>query len=70
MPAQVVDCRSYAFIDLDLFDAWIALDINDSIALEQIVVELLRAANIEDGVSVAIKLTDFFKRQPGRGILS
>ena len=60
MSFQVVDCRSYVFVDLDLFDPWIAFDVNDPIALEQIVIEFLRAANVQNRVGLAIKLTDLF----------
>ena len=66
---QVVDCRSYVFVDLDLFNARIAFDVNDPIALEQVVIEFLRAADVQDGVGFAIKLPDFFERQPDCWIL-
>src|SRR5205823_9429926 len=61
----IVDCRSFALIDLDLFDARVALDINDPIAFEQVVIELLRSANVQDRVRLAIKLPDFLERQTG-----
>ena len=60
MTPQIIDCRSYAFVDLDLLNPGIALDVKDAIRNEQVVVELLRAANIQDGVGVPIKLPDFF----------
>ena len=60
VPAEVVDRRSYTFINLDLFNARIAFNINDPIALQQIVIELLRSANIKDRVGVAIKLANAF----------
>ena len=60
MPPQIFDRRFYAFVDLDLFNAWIAFDVENAIAREQIVVEFLRAANVQDGVGFAIKLPDFF----------
>ena len=60
VPAEIIDCRSSAVIDLDLFDAWIALDINDAVTGEQVVVEFLRAADVEDRVGFAVEVADFF----------
>jgi len=43
-----------------LLNAGIALDVQNSIGNEQVVVEFLCAANIQDRVRVAIDLPDFF----------
>src|SRR3979411_2732014 len=59
MPAEIIDCRSHALIDLDLLDAGIALYVENAIAFQQVIVEFLRAADVQDRVRVAIKLTDF-----------
>ena len=59
MAAQIIDGRSDAFVDLDLLNPGIALDVKNAIAYQQVVVEFLGAANVQDGVGVAIKLTDF-----------
>jgi len=50
MPLQIFDCRLYAFVDLDLFNTGVALDVENAIGNEQIVIELLRAANVQDCV--------------------
>jgi len=60
MPPQIFDCRFHAFVDLDLFNAGVALDVKNTIRNEQIVVEFLRAANVQDRVGIAIELPDFF----------
>ena len=31
MPSQILDCRFYALVDLDLLDARVALDVKDAI---------------------------------------
>ncbi len=31
MPPQVLDCRFHAFVDLDLLDAGVALDVQDAV---------------------------------------
>src|ERR1700736_1244266 len=69
MTTEVVDCRSYALVDLDLLNTGIAFDIDNAVALQQIVIELLRAANVKNGVRVPVKLANCFQRQSGRGIL-
>ncbi len=61
MPPQIFDCRFHAFVDLDLFNAGIALDVKNAVGNKQIVIELLRAANVQDGVSFAIQLPDSFQ---------
>ena len=48
-----------------MLHARIALDVKNAIAHEQIVVEFLRAADIQDRVGFAIELPDFFQRQAG-----
>ena len=68
MPSQIINCRFDALVDLDLLDARVALDVENAIALKQIVVELLRAANVQDRIRFAIKLTDLFQRQSGSWI--
>ncbi len=60
MSSQIIDRRSYALIDLDLFNARIALDVKNAIGSEQIVVEFLRAADVQDGVRFSIELSDSF----------
>ena len=47
-------------IDLDLFNAWIALDVKNAIGSEQIVVEFLRAADVQDRVCFSIELSNSF----------
>ena len=60
MTPQIIDCRSYAFVDLDLLNPGIALDVKEAIANKQVVVKLLRAADIQDGIGIPIELPDFF----------
>ena len=59
MSPQIIDCRLNSLIDLDLFNTWIALDIKNAIARQQIVVEFLRAADVQNGIGRFIKLTNF-----------
>ena len=63
MPSQIFDGRFYSLVDFDLFDAGIALDVKNAIGNEQVVIKFLRAANIQNRISLAIKLPDFFQRQ-------
>src|SRR5881227_1642789 len=65
MPPQIVDCRFHALVDLDLLNAGVALDVKNAIGNEQVVVELLRATNVQDRVRIAIKLPDFLQRHAG-----
>src|SRR5206468_3853369 len=65
MPLQIFDCRLYAFIDLDLFNAGIALDVKNAIGNEQVVVEFLGATDVQDCICIAIELPDFFQRHAG-----
>ena len=65
VPSQIFDCRFYAFVDLDLFNTGVALDIKNAIGNEQVVVEFLRATNVQDGVRISIELPDFFQRHTG-----
>jgi len=60
MPSQIIDRRFYFLVDLDLFNAGIALDVKNAIGNKQVVIEFLRAANVEDCVRIAIELPDFF----------
>ena len=59
MSPEIIDCRLNTLVDLYLFNTWIALYIEDAIAGEQIFIEFLRAANIQNRISRLIKLTDF-----------
>src|SRR5205807_10157475 len=59
MPPEIVDCRLNTLIDFYLFNAWIALDIKNSITREYIVIELLRATDIQNRIDRLIKLTNF-----------
>jgi hypothetical protein len=68
--AQILNCRFYAFIDFDLFDAGIAFDVKDAIGNEQVVIKLLCAADVQDCVRFAIQLPNFFQWQAGCGIAS
>ena len=54
---MIVD--SDALIDLDLLDTRVAFDVKNALALQQIVIEFLSPADIEDGVGFAVKLADF-----------
>ena len=60
MPAQVLLCRFHALVDLNLFNARIAFDVENAIGNQQIVVKLLCAADVQDCVRFAIKLPNFF----------
>ena len=62
---QVIDGGLLALVDLDLLDAGIALDIEDAVALEQVLVEFLRAADVQDGIGLPVELDDALLRQPG-----
>src|SRR4029077_15888925 len=66
MTPQIIDRRSYPLINPDLLHARIAFDINNAIACEQIVVEFLRPANIQNRVRFAIELTNPFQRKARR----
>lgn len=67
--AQVVDGRTNSFVDLDLFDAGITLDIEDAVTLEQVIVEFLGSANIKDRVGFPVKLLNFQQAQTGGRLL-
>ena len=54
MPPQIFDCRFHIFIDLDLLNTRVALDVENAIGNEQIVIELLRATDVQDCVRIAI----------------
>ena len=59
MFSQIIDRRPDALIDLDLLDARVALDVKNALALQQIVIEFLSPADIEDRVRLAVELSDF-----------
>src|SRR6266567_2301146 len=59
MSPEIVYCRLNTLIDLYLFNAWIALDVKNSIARQQIIIELLRATDIQNRIGRFIKLTNF-----------
>ena len=59
MSPEIVYCRLNTLIDLYLFNAWIALDVKNSIARQQIIIELLRATDIQNRIGGFIKLTNF-----------
>jgi hypothetical protein len=60
MSSQVLLCRFHVLIDLDLLDAGIALDVQNAIGNEKIVVEFLCAADVQDRVRLALKLPNWF----------
>ena len=62
VPPQIIDGRSHTLVDLDLLNAGIALDIENTIGNKQVVVEFLRSANVQDRVGVAIKLSNLLQR--------
>ena len=69
MLSQVFDGGFVSLIDLDLLYARIALDLKEAIAFSQVVVQFLRAANIENGIGIAIELANFLQTKPGgRGV--
>ena len=67
-------CRKYsivavpALIDFDLLHARIGLHVNQSLAQQQIFIELLRSADVEDRVRLAIQLDDSPFGNPAHGI--
>ena len=63
--AQILDGRFDPLIDLDLLDARIAFDVENAIAREQIVVEFLRAADVQDRVGFAVEFANSFERKAG-----
>src|SRR5206468_234496 len=68
MPPQILDCGFYTFVDLDLLNAGIAFDVKDTIGHEQVIVEFLRPADIQNRVGFAIELPDFFQGQTDSGV--
>src|SRR5437899_939845 len=62
MTLQIIDCRSYAPVDFDLLNTGIALDVKKAFTGKKVLVQFLRAANIQDRIGFAIKLTDLFQR--------
>src|SRR6478672_4098266 len=67
--AQVLDGRTNSFVDLDLFDAGITLDIKDAVTLEQVIIEFLGSANVKDRVGFPVKLLNFQEAQTGGRLL-
>src|SRR5262252_2694481 len=65
MPPQILDCRFYAFVDLDLLHAGVALDVKNTVRNQQIVVELLRTTNVQNCIRIAIELPNCFQRHAG-----
>jgi hypothetical protein len=65
VPPQIFDCRFHTFVDLDLLNAGVALDVKNAIGNEQVVVEFLRATNVQDCVRIAIELPNFLQRHAG-----
>ena len=63
MAPQIFDRRLHALIDLDLLHSRIAFDIQDAIAREQVVIEFLGAANVKDGVSLAVECANSLERK-------
>jgi len=61
MSPQILLCRFHALIDLDLLDAGIALDVQNAIGNKEVIVEFLCAADIQDRVRFAIKLSNSAK---------
>src|SRR3954468_24493565 len=62
MAPEILEGGFLALIHFDLLNAGIAFDVENAIAGEQIGVELLGAADVEDGVGFTVKLAD-----PGEG---
>src|SRR5688572_23671112 len=68
VPPEIFEGRFVTLVDLDLFKAGIALDVENAVVREQVGIEFLGATNVEDGVGFSIKLTDAGERKPGGGI--
>ncbi len=56
-------------IDFDLLNPGIAFDVKNALALQQIVIEFLSPADVEDGVRFAVELLDFRQANSGRRML-
>ena len=52
------------FVHLDLLHTWIALDVQDAGALEQVFVELLGSAHVQNRIRIAVKLDDLLLLHP------
>ena len=59
MSPQIIDCGLDTLVNLYLFNTWIALDIKNAIARQQIVVEFLRATDILNRIGRFIMLANF-----------
>src|SRR2546423_306355 len=68
MALEIFDRRFVALIDFDLLHARIALDVEDAVAREQVGIEFLGAADVQNGVGFAIELADPGERKAGSGI--
>ena len=66
MPAEIPARGRVAFVDLDLLHAGIAFDVKNAVALQQVVIEFLAPANIEDGIGVPVELPDLLQGKSGR----
>ena len=62
---QVIDGLRLPLVDLDLLHAWIALDIDQVPNGPQIVVHVVRSADIERTVGLLVESPKFGQRQPG-----
>jgi hypothetical protein len=60
MPSQILDCRFHPYVDLNLLNAGVALDVKNAVGNKQIVIKFLRTTNVQDCVRIAIELPDFF----------
>src|SRR5205823_4176343 len=60
---QIFERRFDALINLDLLNSRIAFDIENAIVHQQVFIEFLGAADVQNGVSVAIKFSNFSERK-------
>ena len=58
VPAQKFGRGSIARVHLDLLDGRVAFHVNDALATQQIVVEFMRAANVEQGVGPGVQIVE------------
>src|SRR2546421_4296653 len=65
---EIFDRRFVILIDFDLFDAGIALDVEDAVAAEEIGIEFLGATDVEDRIGFTVKLPDPVEGKAGRRI--
>ncbi len=69
MLPEIIDRRLRALIDLDLLHARIALDVENRVTLAQIIIELLGAADVENGVRLDVELLNLGQAQARRRFL-